>query len=158
MIEELYTASQHGAKIEIVARSICMLKPGVPGMSENITVRSIVGRYLEHSRLYGFEIGDEVEVFLGSADLMTRNLDRRIEVVVPVEQTRLPPGDGRRSSTVRSRTRRRRGSSLPTGAGRGESAARRSARTATSSTCSGGRACAHAGRAARGASDQARGV
>ena len=89
MIEELYTASQHGAKIEIVARSICMLKPGVPGMSENIRVRSIVGRYLEHSRLYGFEIGDEVEVFLGSADLMTRNLDRRIEVVVPVEQKRL---------------------------------------------------------------------
>ena len=89
MIEELYTASQHGAKIEIVARSICMLKPGVPGMSENIRVRSIVGRYLEHSRLYGFEIGDDVEVFLGSADLMTRNLDRRIEVVVPVEQKRL---------------------------------------------------------------------
>ncbi|MDX6440096.1 MAG: polyphosphate kinase [Gaiellaceae bacterium] len=89
VIEELYTASQHGAKIEIVARSICMLKPGVPGMSENICVRSIVGRYLEHSRLYAFEIGDEIEVFLGSADLMTRNLDRRIEVVVPVEQTRL---------------------------------------------------------------------
>ena len=89
VIEELYTASQHGAKIEIVARSICMLKPGVPGMSENISVRSIVGRYLEHSRLYGFQIGDEVEVFLGSADLMTRNLDHRIEVVVPVEQPRL---------------------------------------------------------------------
>ena len=58
-------------------------------MSENISVRSIVGRYLEHSRLYGFQIGDEVDVFLGSADLMTRNLDRRIEVVVPVEQPRL---------------------------------------------------------------------
>ena len=89
VIEELYTASQHGAKIEIVARSICMLKPGVPGMSETISVRSIVGRYLEHSRLYGFQIGDQVEVFLGSADLMTRNLDHRIEVVVPVEQPRL---------------------------------------------------------------------
>ena len=89
LIEELYTASQHGAKIEIVARSICMLRPGVPGMSDNITVRSIVGRYLEHSRLYGFQIGDEIEVFLGSADLMTRNLDHRIEVVVPVEQPRL---------------------------------------------------------------------
>ena len=89
VIEELYTASQHGAKIEIVARSICMLKPGVPGMSDNIRVRSIVGRYLEHSRLYGFQIGDEVEVFLGSADLMTRNLDHRVEVVVPVEQPRL---------------------------------------------------------------------
>jgi polyphosphate kinase len=89
VIEELYTASQHGAKIEIVARSICMLKPGVPGMSETISVRSIVGRYLEHSRLYGFQIGDQVEVFFGSADLMTRNLDHRIEVVVPVEQPRL---------------------------------------------------------------------
>ena len=89
VIEELYTASQHGAKIEIIARSICMLKPGVPGMSDNISVRSIVGRYLEHSRLYGFQIGDDVEVFLGSADLMTRNLDHRVEVVVPVEQPRL---------------------------------------------------------------------
>ena len=89
LIEELYTASQHGAKIEVIARSICMLKPGVPGMSDNISVRSIVGRYLEHSRLYGFQIGDDVEVFLGSADLMTRNLDHRVEVVVPVEQPRL---------------------------------------------------------------------
>jgi polyphosphate kinase len=72
-----------------MARSICMLKPGVPELSDGISVRSIVGRYLEHSRLYSFEIGDEVEVFLGSADLMTRNLDHRIEVVVPVEQARL---------------------------------------------------------------------
>jgi polyphosphate kinase len=89
VIEELYAASQAGAKIEIVARSICMLRPGVPGMSENITVRSIVSRYLEHSRVYAFEVGDESEIFLGSADLMTRNLDRRVEVLVPVEQARL---------------------------------------------------------------------
>ncbi len=89
IIEELYTASEHGARIEIVARSICMLKPGVPGMSENILVRSIVGRHLEHSRVYSFEVGDETELFIGSADLMTRNLDRRVEVVVPVEQARL---------------------------------------------------------------------
>ena len=89
IIEELYSASEQGAKIEIVARSICMLKPGVPGLSENIGVRSIVGRYLEHSRFYCFEIGDEAEYFLGSADLMTRNLDRRVEVLVPVEQSRL---------------------------------------------------------------------
>jgi len=89
VIDELYTASQQGAHIEIVARSICMLRPGVPGLSENICVRSIVGRYLEHSRLYSFESGDSAEMFLGSADLMTRNLDRRIEVLVPVEQPRL---------------------------------------------------------------------
>ena len=89
VIEELYAASEQGARIEIVARSICMLRPGVPGMSENVQVRSIVGRYLEHSRVYAFEIGDETEIFLGSADLMTRNLDHRVEVLVPVEQARL---------------------------------------------------------------------
>jgi polyphosphate kinase len=89
VIDELYTASQQGARVEIVARSICMLRPGVPGLSDNIQVRSIAGRYLEHSRLYGFEIGGETEFFLGSADLMNRNLDRRIEVLVPVEQGRL---------------------------------------------------------------------
>ncbi|MEJ7792609.1 MAG: polyphosphate kinase 1 [Gaiellaceae bacterium] len=89
VIDELYAASQQGVRIEIVARSICMLRPGVTGLSENICVRSIVGRYLEHSRLYSFESGDSTEMFLGSADLMTRNLDRRIEVLVPVEQPRL---------------------------------------------------------------------
>ncbi len=89
IIDELYAASQRGARIEITARSICMLRPGVPGLSDGITVRSIVGHYLEHSRLYAFEAGDSVELFLGSADLMTRNLDRRIEVLVPVEAPRL---------------------------------------------------------------------
>ena len=89
IIEELYAASQQGAQIEIVARSICMLRPGVDGLSPSIKVRSIVGRFLEHSRVYAFEIDDSSEVYLGSADLMTRNLDRRIEVVVPVEAPRL---------------------------------------------------------------------
>ena len=89
IIDELYAASQKGATIEITARSICMLRPGVPGLSDGITVRSIAGRYLEHSRLFAFEAGDSVELFLGSADLMTRNLERRIEVLVPVEAPRL---------------------------------------------------------------------
>jgi polyphosphate kinase len=85
IIDELYRASAAGATIEIVARGICMLRPGMPGLSENITVRSIVGRYLEHSRLFMFEAGDERAYLIGSADLMTRNLDHRIEVVAPVE-------------------------------------------------------------------------
>ena len=89
MIEALYKASQAGAKIEIVARSICTLRPGVPGLSDNIQVRSIVGRFLEHSRVYLFEAGPETRVFLGSADMMPRNLDHRIEVVAPVEERRL---------------------------------------------------------------------
>ncbi len=89
MIEALYKASQAGAKIEIVARSICTLRPGVPGLSDNIQVRSIVGRFLEHSRVYLFEAGPDTRVFLGSADMMPRNLDHRIEVVAPVEERRL---------------------------------------------------------------------
>jgi polyphosphate kinase len=88
MVEELYRASQAGARIEIVARSISTLRPGVPGLSENISVRSVVGRFLEHSRLFVFEAGDESTYFLGSADQMTRNLDHRIEVLAPVEDQR----------------------------------------------------------------------
>jgi polyphosphate kinase len=88
VIEELYEASQAGATIEIVARSICQLRPGVKGLSETITVRSILGRFLEHSRLYVFEAGDRTSIYLGSADLMSRNLDHRIEILVPVEQAR----------------------------------------------------------------------
>ena len=85
LVEELYKASQAGAKVEVVVRAICTLVPGIPGVSENITVRSVLGRFLEHSRLYCFEAGDEKTFLLGSADLMPRNLDHRIEVVVPVE-------------------------------------------------------------------------
>ena len=88
LIEELYTAAVAGARVEICARSICMLRPGVEGLSENVHVRSIVGRFLEHSRVYAFEAGGTSSVFLGSADLMPRNLDRRIEVLVPVENAR----------------------------------------------------------------------
>ncbi len=85
MIEELYRASVAGARIQVVARSICGLRPGVPGMSETITVRSVLGRFLEHSRFFVFEADSSRRYFLGSADLLTRNLDHRIEVVVPVE-------------------------------------------------------------------------
>jgi polyphosphate kinase len=87
VIEELYEASRAGVEIDIVVRANCTLIPGVPGMSETIRVRSILGRFLEHSRLYCFEAGDEKRYLLGSADLMPRNLDHRIEVVMPVEDT-----------------------------------------------------------------------
>jgi polyphosphate kinase len=88
VIEELYRASQEGAKIDIVARSICTLRPGVPGLSETIRVRSILGRFLEHSRVFIFEAGEKRTILMGSADLMPRNLDHRIELVAPVEDGR----------------------------------------------------------------------
>ncbi|MGZ8688531.1 MAG: polyphosphate kinase 1 [Gaiellaceae bacterium] len=88
IIDELYAAAGAGARVEICARSICMLRPGVEGLSENVHVRSIVGRFLEHSRVYAFEADETSSVYLGSADLMPRNLDHRIEVLVPVENAR----------------------------------------------------------------------
>jgi len=88
IIEELYRAGQEGAKIDIVARSICTLRPGVPGLSETIRVRSILGRFLEHSRFFIFDAGDKRTFLLGSADLMPRNLDHRIELLAPVEDGR----------------------------------------------------------------------
>ena len=87
VIEELYEASQAGAEIDIVARGVCALRPGAPGMSENIRVRSIVGRFLEHSRLFILESNKKSTYLLGSADLMPRNLDHRLEIVVPVEDS-----------------------------------------------------------------------
>jgi polyphosphate kinase len=87
MIEELYAASQAGASLDLVVRGVCSLRPGMPGLSDNIRVRSVLGRFLEHSRLFNFEAGSRSTFYLGSADLMPRNLDHRIEVVVPVEET-----------------------------------------------------------------------
>jgi polyphosphate kinase len=88
IVEDLYAAARQGARVEICARSMCVLRPGVDGSNNNVHVRSIVGRFLEHSRLFSFEAGDSHELFLGSADLMQRNLDRRIEVLLPVEGAR----------------------------------------------------------------------
>jgi polyphosphate kinase len=89
MIGALYHASQAGVKIDLIVRGICCLRPGIKGVSENITVRSIVDRYLEHSRIFYFENGCQPELFLSSADWMPRNLFRRIEVAFPIEDGNL---------------------------------------------------------------------
>src|SRR4051812_41453725 len=85
MIEELYRASQAGVKVELNIRGICCLIPGLDGSSENISVVSVVGRFLEHSRVYSFKRGDETQILIGSGDLMGRNLNNRVELTVPVE-------------------------------------------------------------------------
>ena len=85
IIEALYQASQAGVKIELIVRGICCLRPGLKGLSENITVRSIVDRFLEHSRVYYFENACQPRVFVGSADWLPRNFFRRIEFMFPIE-------------------------------------------------------------------------
>ncbi len=88
-IQALYRASQAGVTIDLQVRGVCGLRPGIPGISETITVTSVVGRFLEHARLYYFRNGGEEELFLGSADLMPRNLDRRVEILFPIESPHL---------------------------------------------------------------------
>jgi polyphosphate kinase len=89
IIEALYVASQAGAEIDILARSICSLWPGVDGVSETIRVRSVLGRFLEHSRVFAFQAGKRSTYYIGSPDLMPRNLDNRLEVLAPVESSQL---------------------------------------------------------------------
>ncbi len=89
MIRELYKASQAGVGIDLIVRGICALRPGVPGLSDNITVTSIVGRFLEHSRIFYFANGGDEDVYIGSADWMMRNLNRRVELVTPIDDPRL---------------------------------------------------------------------
>ena len=93
IIEALYAASRAGVRIRLNVRGICALRPGVPGVSDNIEVVSIVDRFLEHARVYYFLNGGDEEVYLASADWMTRNLDKRIELMFPVEDRRAQ-GDG----------------------------------------------------------------
>jgi polyphosphate kinase len=89
IIELLYRASQAGVKVDLLIRGACALRAGVPGVSENIRVRSLVGRFLEHSRIYYFANGGEQDLYLGSADMMPRNLHRRVEVLFPIQDKRL---------------------------------------------------------------------
>ena len=89
VIEALYQASQAGVKIDLIVRGICVLRPGIEGVSDNIRVISVVGRFLEHSRIFYFANGGDEEIYIGSADWMHRNLDRRVEAVIPINDERI---------------------------------------------------------------------
>ena len=91
IIQHLYEASQAGVNIDLIVRGICCLRPGIPGISDRIKVMSIVGRFLEHSRIFYFGNDGNEEIYFGSADWMPRNFDRRVEVVAPIEKRQLHP-------------------------------------------------------------------
>lgn len=134
MIAKLYEASAAGVKIELIVRGICVLIPGIPGLSDNITVRSLVGRFLEHSRVFWFANGGREEIYIGSADWMPRNLNDRVELMVPVEDPDLR-ARLKRCSTRSWRTTRKRTSCSLTARGRRPSPRRTgSARSPGSST------------------------
>lgn len=89
MIRRLYEASMAGVQVDLIVRGVCSLRPGIPGVSENIRIKSVIGRFLEHSRIFYFRNGGNEKIYLGSADLMPRNLNRRVEVLYPVESPKL---------------------------------------------------------------------